>query len=68
MVCVPSHLQKHSVGSALGGVVPGDDAGGGGRAHVALGKLHLKIMDLFKMPQESDCSGLKRCLPVSAVY
>lgn len=66
MVCVPSHPQKHPLGFALGGVVPGDDAGGGGRAHVALGKPRLKIMDLSKMSQESDCSGLKHRLP--AVY
>lgn len=62
VVCLPSHPQKHPFGSALGGVVPGDDAGGGGRPDVASEKPHLTIVDLFKMPQESDCSGLKCCL------
>lgn len=44
------------------GVSPGDDAGGGGRAYVTSEKPPLTIMDLFKMPQESDCFGLRCCL------
>lgn len=61
-VCLSSPLQEHPLGSALGGVFPGDDAGGGGRAYVTSEKPPLTIMDLFKMPQESDCFGLKCCL------
>lgn len=30
MVCLPSHLQQHPLGSASGGEVPGDIPGGGG--------------------------------------